>query len=118
MSKGHYYEAIAARHVQRAGLQVLQHNFRCRVGEIDLVCRDGDCLVFIEVRYRTHRSHAGALGSVTRAKQLRILRSAQVFLQRRGLLSGARCRFDVIAITPGAGGAADEIQWLRHAFTL
>jgi putative endonuclease len=117
VNNGAGFEALAAVHLEREGLEVVQKNFRCRAGEIDLICRDGDCLVFVEVRYRSNPGFASPLESITRAKQKRILRTAQVYLQRCGNANRTRCRFDVVAIRPCGGSRGDEIQWLRHAFT-
>jgi putative endonuclease len=83
-------------------------NFRTRLGEIDLVARDGDTLVFVEVRMRSGASFGGALESITPRKQRRIAAAARQFLGR--FRRAPRCRFDVVALD-GAG-----IRWLRAAF--
>jgi len=75
---------------------------------------DSDCLVIVEVRYRRTYSHGGALGSVTRAKQLRIKRAARHLLQRYPALQHRALRFDVLAVT--GSGRTVEVQWLRNAF--
>ena len=118
MNKGQYYETMAARHLEAAGLHILQRNFRCKVGEIDLICREADNLVFVEVRYRRHRGYASPLQSVTTAKQRKLIRTAMAYLQRRGWSGKYACRFDVIAIAPEKSTGEDEIHWLRHAFTM
>ncbi len=89
------------------GLQLVERNFRCKVGEIDLVMRDRDSLVFVEVRRRDSLDFGGALASVTPAKQRRMVRAAQFYLQRYRQLPP--CRFDVIAID-GHG-----LNWLKNA---
>lgn len=93
------------------GLKLVERNFRCKVGEIDLVMHHQDCLVFVEVRRRESLVHGGALASVTPAKQRRMVRAAQVYLQR--YLQRCRqmppCRFDVVAID------GDSLNWLRNA---
>lgn len=87
-------------------LTLVERNFRCRRGEIDLIMREGDTLVFVEVRKRRHADFGGAAASVTPAKQARMVMAAQIFLQ--GQRPQPPCRFDVIAID--AGG----FDWLKN----
>jgi putative endonuclease len=75
---------------------------------------EGECLVIVEVRYRRGKSHGGALSSVTRTKQRRILQATRHLLQRHPALQRRPLRFDVVALT-GAAGAV-TVQWLRNAF--
>ena len=89
------------------GLRLVERNFRCKVGEIDLVMRDRDSLVFVEVRRRDSLDYGGAIASVTPAKQRRMVRAAQFYLQRCRPLPA--CRFDVIAID------GERLAWLRNA---
>lgn len=89
------------------GLTLVERNFRCKVGEIDLVMNDRGSLVFVEVRRRDGRDFGGAIASVTPAKQRRMVRAAQFYLLRFRQLPP--CRFDVVAID-GTG-----LQWLRNA---
>jgi putative endonuclease len=105
-------EAAARRLLERAGLQLLAANVHCGGGELDLVMRDGQTVVFVEVRYRRDSRHGGAVGSVDRAKRHRLLQAAQGFLARHPPLANAPCRFDVIA----AEGEPVQLQWLRDAF--
>jgi putative endonuclease len=117
MNKGPWFESRAAEFLRAAGLQVLETNFRCRLGEIDLICRDEAALVFVEVRYRSRSQFASAASSIDRTKQRRLLRAAQYYLQQRGLSDRQPCRIDVIAIDGGPGRAQDGIQWIRDAIT-
>lgn len=94
---------------------MIERNFSCRVGEIDLICRDGHTLVFVEVRYRSNPRFASAGASVTATKQKKLIRAAQVYLQRINGVNSERCRFDVVAIQPGQSDL--DVQWLRSAFT-
>jgi putative endonuclease len=89
------------------GLTLVERNFRCKVGEIDLVMRHNDSLVFVEVRRRESLDYGGATASVTPAKQRRMVRAAQFYLLRYRQLP--LCRFDVVAID-GKG-----LRWLRNA---
>ncbi|MCP5189537.1 MAG: YraN family protein [Pseudomonadales bacterium] len=116
-SLGDDYEERAALWLQRQGLRVLARNFRARTGEIDLIARDGRHLVFCEVRARSNRYYSSAAGSVDQAKQRRLLRTAQVFLQRHPALANLPCRFDVIAFEPRQSGSDLDIRWIAGAFT-
>jgi putative endonuclease len=109
---GDQAEDLALAHLQRAGLRLLERNYRTPGrggGEIDLIMRapDGTC-VFVEVRRRTSSSHGGAAASVSRTKQMRIVFAARHYLMRLRTLPP--CRFDVVAVQ--AGG----IDWLPGAF--
>jgi putative endonuclease len=101
-------EDRAADHLARHGLEIIARNFRTRLGEIDLVAKEGDVLVFVEVRMRASGSFGGALESITPAKQRRLRAAASQFLQKLRWMP--RCRFDVVLLE------ADEVRWLRAAF--
>lgn len=118
MSTGEHYEKQAARLLEAAGLVVLERNFSCKTGEIDIICSDGPGLVFVEVRYRQNPRFASAAASVTPAKQRKLIRTAQVYLQRRGWLNNRSCRFDVVAFSATRDRRTDGIQWLKSAFTM
>lgn len=107
--RGDAAEQQALEYLQQAGLTLVQKNFLCRGGEIDLVMRDGNTLVFVEVRARASMQFGGALASITAAKQRKWLHAAQVFLQT--LQRQSPCRFDVIAIEAGT------IHWLQNVMT-
>ena len=104
---GNAAEEQAARHLVRHGLAVLARNYRCRGGEIDLICRDGATLVFVEVRLRTHRGFGGAAASITAAKQRRITTAANHYLAGKRLPA---CRFDAVLFD------GERIEWIRNAF--
>lgn len=103
-------EQAARRFLERRGLRTLACNYRARGGEIDLVMADGGVTVFVEVRRRKGQGLAGALHSVDRPKQRRLIRAAQQWLSRRPGLG----RFDVVAVS---GEGDSELQWLRNAFS-
>ena len=107
---GAQMEELAARYLQRAGLRIEARNYHCRQGEIDLVARDGDTLVFVEVRFRKDSRFGGAGATVDARKQGKLLASADRYLQEHRL--DCPCRFDVIAID----GSADNINWITNAF--
>lgn len=109
---GRAAEALAREHLQRQGLRLLTQNWRCRGGELDLIMLDGDTLVFVEVRYRSHAAWGGALESIDARKRQRLILAAEQFLQRESRWRDRPCRFDVVALGPD--GAAPN--WLRNAF--
>ncbi len=108
-------EALALQHLQRAGLMLVERNYRvargpsARGGEVDLILRERDgTLVFVEVRTRSDAGHGGAAASVGSAKQRRIVLAARHYLMR--LAAPPPCRFDVVALD------GERIEWLRAAF--
>ncbi|MGI4848449.1 MAG: YraN family protein [Janthinobacterium lividum] len=104
--RGQAGEDAALDYLQRRGLALVARNFRCKGGEIDLVMRDGQMLVFVEVRRRAHTRFGGAAASVTRTKQARLVIAAQVYLQRFRVPPA--CRFDVVAIE------GERLEWLSN----
>lgn len=96
---GHAAEEAATALLRAKGMTVVERNFRVKVGEIDLVARDGDEIVFVEVRARASASFGGAAASVGGAKRRKLIKAAGVWLQARSW-SGP-CRFDVVAIDSG-----------------
>jgi putative endonuclease len=109
-TKGVDTERLVCDYLQSKGLQLLQRNFFSRYGEIDLIMRDGDTLVFVEVRYRKNRNYGGAAASVTPAKQQRIIKTALNYQQQNAPQDGMR--FDVVAVE----GNASRIEWIQNAF--
>jgi putative endonuclease len=110
VSRGSEAEAIAAAFLERKGLAILARNYRCRLGEIDLVVRDGDTTVFVEVRSRASSAFGGAAASITAAKRQRLLKAARHYLSRERVVPP--CRFDALLIE----GDPPRIDWLRDAF--
>lgn len=92
-------EDRAAEHLQARGWTIVERNFRAKVGEIDLVMRDGEEIVFVEVRARAARGFGGAAASVDASKQRKLVRAARLWLAARGWQGP--CRFDVVAIDGG-----------------
>jgi putative endonuclease len=108
-------EELAAEFLEAQGLIVLLRNYRRRGGELDIVARDGDVLVIVEVRTRSTDTFGGAAASIDGWKQHKIVRAATQLLQQRKDLALLRVRFDVIVIH-GAGDERPRIEWLKHAF--
>lgn len=106
--KGAQAEQAAAAFLQSRGLELLETNYRCRFGEIDLILRDNDTLVFAEVRLRSSAEFGGAAESITVTKQKKLRRTAQHYLGR--LRQIPCCRFDAVLI--GNNG----IEWIKNAF--
>jgi putative endonuclease len=103
-------EDLAARYLEGRGLAIVERNWRCRAGEIDLVARDGQTLVFVEVRLRTSAAFGGAAASVDVHKQRRILAAARHYHAGRG---DVPCRCDVVALDRLDPA---RIEWIRNAF--
>ena len=96
--------------LQAAGYEILERNYRCRAGEIDLIAKDHDFLVFVEVKYRRNGSSGVSLEAVTPAKQRVISRVAQFYLTVKYNSVDVPCRFDVVGID------GDRLQWKKNAF--
>lgn len=107
---GEQKEKLACAFLARSGVTILEQNFRCRQGEIDIVARDGEYLVFAEVKYRSTRNKGTALEAVGIAKQKKICRTADYYRMTHGCGSGSSVRYDVIGIQE------DEVLWVRNAF--
>ena len=103
-------ENSAAAFLESQGFTILARNFLRRIGELDIVARDGDLLVVAEVRTRASEKFGGAAASVGFNKQRRIASTTSLFLQRHPNLQHCRVRFDVIVIRDG------RVEWIKHAF--
>lgn len=106
---GTCYEKMAATFLTQRGLKILACNFRCRQGEVDIVAREDDAIVFCEVKYRKDAEKGGPLEAVTKTKQRTISRCALAYLTYTGQTESS-VRFDVIGIL------GEEILWLKNAF--
>ena len=101
-------EALAASYLTGRGLSIIARNYRCRFGEIDLIARDGDAVVFVEVRLRRNRNFGGAGASIDYGKQKKLIATAQHFLARQRVIP--RCRFDAVLLD---ALDSSRIEWLR-----
>jgi putative endonuclease len=109
-ARGKLAETLAADYLQSRGLRLIERNYSCRLGEIDLILADGPATVFAEVRLRRSLAFGGAAASITAAKRQRILKAARHYLSGR---PERPCRFDVIlldALDP------ERIEWIKDAF--
>jgi len=113
---GREAEEAAARHLLDRGYDLVERNWRCRAGEIDLIANDGSVLVFVEVRSRRNPSRYGtAVEAVTPRKQAQVRSVAQIYLSVRKV-TACPIRFDVVAITFDGQGAVSELRHLEGAF--
>ena len=109
-------EQLVSEYLQRKGLRFIEANFRRKVGEIDLIMKDKQHLVFVEVRYRAKQDYGSGLESVQWQKQRRLIKAAQLYLQCHPWAQNMPCRFDIVS----ASGKLDmlDINWVPNAFTL
>jgi len=113
---GNRAERAAERLLTDTGMRLLARNYRCKQGELDLVMRDADTVVFVEVRYRRKNQWGSAVETVDWRKQKRLIAAAQHYLITHPHLVDQPCRFDVVA---AEGNPADPgaYRWIREAFT-
>jgi putative endonuclease len=111
IDEGARAEALAARFLAAQGLAIVVRNFRTRMGEIDIVARDREMLVFVEVRKRRSEAYGGARASITGAKRARLIAAAQAYLAMIG--NEPPCRFDAVFIN---GAVPPRIEWQRDVF--
>jgi putative endonuclease len=112
---GRQGEELASKRLQNLGYEILETNYRCSLGEIDLVARDGDAVVFVEIKTRRNRPLGEAKEAVHKKKQGQLSRVALAYLKSKNLW-GAKARFDVVAI--GFGEGKEKIEIVRDAFEL
>ena len=108
-------ERLAAEYLKRKGYRILETNYRSRQGEIDIIAREKDTLVFVEVKARSSRHFGSPKGAVTPAKQRKISMAALDYLKRTGKVD-VRARFDVVSIDTAAG--KPDIEVVKNAFAL
>ncbi|MEH6447670.1 MAG: YraN family protein [Oleispira sp.] len=109
--KGDDKERLAEDYLAAKGFILIERNFLCKSGEIDLIMKDQDYWVFIEVRYRKNKEFGGALASITAGKQKKLRRAAEYYLLQHFGNTPPPCRFDVVGIE-----GQDEIMWIKNAF--
>ena len=117
--QGEYTENLACKYLENKGFKLIEKNFNCRVGEIDLIMKDNDSLVFVEVRYRRNNSFDSGAESITTSKQSKLIKTASLYLQQHAKLNKYPARFDVVSITGFI--ETDNINnidfdWIENAF--
>ena len=113
-SQGRQAETAAADYLESQGVRILERNFNCRAGEIDLIGHDGESLVFIEVRARQEDALVDGATSVDERKRRKLIRAARFYLHRNGL-NDCFCRFDMLAVTITRNHRY-EFEWITNAF--
>lgn len=108
-------ENLAYEFLLQKGLRPVQRNFQCRLGELDLIMRDGECLVVVEVRFRNSRSFVSAGLTVNQRKQQKIIRTTALFLAWNERFAQCTVRFDVVGVDADAQGEM-TINWIQDAF--
>jgi len=111
---GNAVENKTVDYLEQRNVTILQRNYLCKMGEIDIIAQDQQDLIFIEVRYRKNDYYGGALASVNLKKQKRLIRAASHYMQKTRITNRTACRFDVIAIS----GNLDQLEfnWIKAAF--
>ncbi|WP_106225894.1 YraN family protein [Legionella pneumophila] len=110
--KGKFAEQLALNYLKEHGLELVIQNYRCRLGEIDLIMREGAYLVFIEVRSRSNSSFGGGLASITYEKKQKIIKTTSHYMIKYRIQDKFPIRFDVVSID----GISNKITWLKNAF--
>ena len=103
-------EELAAKFLARQGVKILEKNFSCRMGEIDLIGLDGDCIVFVEVKYRTNTDYGYPQEAVSINKRRKIVLVSGYYRMRNGFGDGTNFRFDIVSIL------GDKIRWDKNVF--
>jgi putative endonuclease len=111
---GLHFEKLALKYLKKHKLKLLHQNYHCRLGEIDLIMQDKDCLVFVEVRYRKSRDFGAGLDTVNASKQRKLILTAQHYLVQMGMYENTATRFDVVSITQPDN--KPELSWIKNAF--
>lgn len=109
--RGQRAEQTACQYLNRNGLVLVTRNYHCRCGEIDLIMRDGESLVFVEVRYRRSNHFGSSAETVDFRKRKKLIHTAQHYLQTHPQEQKRPARFDVIAME-----GSNQIEWIRCAF--
>lgn len=107
-------EKAAKTYLEKQGLLFIESNYRCKLGEIDLIMREKTQLVFVEVRYRKQTNFGSAVETINQRKQKKVINTAHFYLQNQHSLKNLNCRFDVIGVT--GTQTAFEFQWISNAF--
>ena len=117
--QGEYTESLACQYLENKGFVLIEKNFNCRIGEIDLIMKDNDYIVFVEVRYRKNSNFGSGAESITSSKQSKLIKTASLYLQQHAKLSKYPARFDVVSITGFIEtNDIDKINfdWIKNAF--
>ncbi len=111
MNQGQTAEHNAAHYLQQAGLDIITRNYHSPYGEIDLIAHDGVCIVFVEVRLRSHGSFGEGYATVGKNKQQKIIKTALYYLQQQKIFENKPCRFDIVSLQ-----SPTQVMWIKDAF--
>ncbi|MDH5370595.1 MAG: YraN family protein [Gammaproteobacteria bacterium] len=117
--QGQYTENLACQYLENKGFKLLERNFHCRFGEIDLIMQQDNAIVFVEVRYRRSNNFGSGAESVTVNKQSKLIKTASIYLQQHAKLNKYPARFDIISITGSIETNNIEnidFDWIENAF--
>ena len=107
---GSHYERLAGAYLEQEGYEILEYNYRCKTGEIDIIAKEGQTLVFVEVKYRKDDKKGYPAQAVDQRKQQKIRKSAMIYLKKIHLSFEQQMRFDVVEIL------GKKIRVIKHAF--
>ncbi len=113
---GLYHETLAAKHLKRQGLKIIERNVRYREGELDLIALDQQSLVFIEVKKRVSQGYGHAIETITPSKINKLRKAAQHYLLAHPEHQHRNCRFDVVTFSYTGSSKKPDCQWLKNAF--
>ncbi len=116
MRLGKQGEGLAEKYLKRQGYKIIEANYRCSLGELDIIANDRGVLVFVEVKTRVSATQGLPQEAVTPAKQRKIGQIALNYLSQHGLQDKVDCRFDVVAIHLSTEGKTDRIELIKNAF--
>lgn len=111
---GDYWEDVALKYLKQKQLKIVKRNYYSKLGEIDLIMTNNGILIFIEVKYRKNNDWVSAVEAVTKSKQRKIIKTAQLFLLQHEVYKDWDCRFDVVAIQGDKQNP--DINWIENAF--
>lgn len=114
-AKGSHSEQVAVDYLIKQGLTLVEQNTHSRYGEIDIIMREGEEWVFIEVRYRKTLHFGGGLESVNHSKQQKLIKTAEIYMQKHHKIEFKTCRFDIIELSGEITKA--KINWIQNAFS-
>ncbi len=113
---GQHYEALARDYLQQQGLTLLRQNYHSRFGEIDLIMFDQQVLCFIEVKFRKSNAFGGAVSAIPRAKQQKIVKTAQCYISSTPAIAKKPMRFDALILQLESSVSDLNIEWIQNAF--
>lgn len=107
---GKQYEDLAREYLIKNGYTIIDKNYRCKIGEIDVIAKDNDYLCFIEVKYRSNSNKGYPSESINANKIFRITKTAEYYLMTNKYSTNVKCRFDLVAIL------GNKIELIKNAF--